>query len=86
MQAGPGDRVPLARARGRRDRGLLSPRERDCLLWLASGLRTREIAARMGLARVTVDLHLRNARRKLGAATLPQAVAKAVLDRQIRLV
>lgn len=39
--------------------------------------------ANTGIARVTVDLHLRGVRRKLRAATLPQAVAKACLFREI---
>ncbi|MBW8270378.1 helix-turn-helix transcriptional regulator [Caldovatus aquaticus] len=56
----------------------LSPRERECLSWLAAGLRNDRIAERMGIARATVDLHLARARRKLGAATREQALAKAL--------
>lgn len=66
-----------------RDRGLLTPRERECLVWLARGLRTAAIADRLGIALVTVDLHLKGARRKLGAATREEALAKAILGGQI---
>lgn len=56
----------------------LTPRERECLLWLARGLRNDGIAHRMGLRPVTVEFHLANARRKLGARTREQALAIAV--------
>ena len=58
----------------------LSPRETECLQWLAGGLRTKEIAARMGISPVTVELHLRNARTKLGAQSREQAVARAIAN------
>jgi len=61
----------------------LSGRERDCLTAVAGGLRTAQIADRLTLAEVTVNLYLRNARRKLAARTLPEAVAKAMLYGQI---
>jgi len=57
----------------------LSPRERECLLWLSRGLRTAAIADRLGIAQVTVDLHLKGARQKLNAATREEALAKAIL-------
>lgn len=66
-------------------RGLLSPRESECLQWTARGLRTKEIAARMGLRPVTVELYLKNARRKLNAATREQAVAIALTNGHIGL-
>ena len=63
--------------------GLLTPRERECLLWLGRGYRTAAIADRLGIAQVTVDLHFRGARRKLRAATREEALAKAILGGQI---
>lgn len=63
--------------------GQLTPRERECLLWLGRGFRTAAIADRLGIAQVTVDLHLRGARRKLRAATREEALAKAILGGQI---
>lgn len=61
----------------------LSSRERECLLWLARGLRNREIADRLNIAAVTVELHLKHARSKLGAATREEALAKAIVSGQI---
>lgn len=63
----------------------LTSRERECLSFLAAGLRPDRIADRLGLARVTVDLHLANARRRLKARTLPEAVAKALTYGQLTL-
>ncbi len=56
----------------------LSPREHDCLAFLAAGLRTQQIADRLGIKPVTVELHVRGARTKLNAQTREQAVAKAI--------
>jgi DNA-binding CsgD family transcriptional regulator len=56
----------------------LSRRERECLTWLAVGMRHDRIAERLGITRPTVELHLANARRKFGARTREQALAKAV--------
>ena len=57
---------------------VLSPRETECLQWLAAGLRTKEIADRMGIRPITVELHFRNARNRLGAQTREQALARAI--------
>lgn len=56
----------------------LTVRERDCLRYAADGLLQEAIAHRLDLARVTVETHLRNAKRKLKARTLSQAVARAI--------
>ncbi|MBD8893186.1 helix-turn-helix transcriptional regulator [Roseibium litorale] len=56
---------------------VLSRREHQCLSLIADGLRIKAIAAELGIKPVTVDLHLANARKKLGAATREQAVALA---------
>jgi DNA-binding CsgD family transcriptional regulator len=61
----------------------LTERERECLLWLSRGLRTSAIADRLGIAVVTVDLHIKGARTKLNAATREEALAKAILSGQI---
>jgi DNA-binding CsgD family transcriptional regulator len=62
----------------------LSVREKDCLQYLADGRRQDAIAQAMGLARVTVEMHLREARKKLGARTLNEAIAKALVFGEIR--
>lgn len=63
----------------------LSSRERDCMAHLAGGLRTTRIAERLGLSEATVEMHLRNARRKLNAATAAQAVARAIVFGEVSL-
>ncbi|WP_171060659.1 helix-turn-helix transcriptional regulator [Poseidonocella sp. HB161398] len=64
---------------------LLSSREHDALCYLASGLSNDQIAHRMGIAEVTVRHHVKNARRKMGARTREQAIAKAIVRGQLRL-
>lgn len=54
----------------------MSSRECDCLIYLAQGLRVARIAEKMSLSEATVNFHLRNARRKFQARTLPELVAK----------
>lgn len=56
----------------------ISARERDCLAWLSEGLNAAEIAERLAIRERTVHFHLSNARRKLKASSLPQAIAKAI--------
>ncbi|WP_201742140.1 helix-turn-helix transcriptional regulator [Mangrovicoccus ximenensis] len=56
----------------------LSGRERDVLGFLAAGLDNQQIAERLGLAEVTVRMHMAKARRKMGAATREQALALAM--------
>lgn len=52
----------------------LSPRERQMLLLVSQGLSTREIAADLSLSQRTVEMHRGNMMRKLGAATVIEAV------------
>jgi DNA-binding CsgD family transcriptional regulator len=63
----------------------LSPREKECLIWLARGLRAGQIADRLSLAKVTVDLHFSSARKKLGAATREQMLVIALMSGEIEL-
>ena len=56
----------------------LTPRERDALSWLAEGYRVDRIAEKMGLSNRTVEVHLANGRRRLGAKTREQALAIAL--------
>lgn len=57
----------------------LTPRERECLLWVIEGLRPQRIAHRLGTHVKTVEKQLDSARRKLGATTVAQAVATALV-------
>lgn len=57
----------------------LSTRERDCLVWLAVGLRPDRIANKMGVSEKAIEKYVLGARRKLKASTRDHAVAKAIL-------
>ncbi|EEW25684.1 helix-turn-helix transcriptional regulator [Rhodobacter ferrooxidans] len=61
----------------------LTPREVDCLSWLAAGLRPDQIAETLGIGYRTVDKYIVSARGKLRARTRDQAVAKALTLRLI---
>lgn len=56
----------------------LTHREIQCLEHLAVGERPQRIAAILGIAPITVEFHIRNARRKLGAKTREHAIAIVV--------
>ena len=59
--------------------GLLTPREREILAWVARGKTNREIAAGLYLAPGTVRKHLDNVYAKLGVGSRAGAVARAFL-------
>ncbi len=61
----------------------LSTREKACLQAVANGQRISAIAHDLKIAEVTVGLHLKNARKKLGARSLPEAVARGLVFQQI---
>lgn len=60
------------------DRPRLSPREVACLQWVARGKSMWEIGEILTISRRTVVFHIENAKRKLDAVTLPQAIATAL--------
>lgn len=61
-----------------RPRVSLSPREAECLLWTAYGLRSKEIADKLGITTKTVEHHLAKAKDKLGSKNRVDAVMRAV--------
>lgn len=63
----------------------LSPREEECLLWAAGGLRGSEIAARLSLREETVRFHLKGAAQKLNARNTTHAVSKALALNLLRI-
>jgi DNA-binding CsgD family transcriptional regulator len=63
----------------------LTLREIEVLQWAANGLRTTQIAYRMGIREVTVSKHFQSLRKKLGARTTEQALAIALRDRLLPL-
>lgn len=58
---------------------ILSPREQEIVQWIASGMRADQIAYQLDIKPVTVHMHLRSARHKLGAQTSAQMIARASL-------
>jgi DNA-binding NarL/FixJ family response regulator len=63
----------------------LNERETECLRLAARGRTSAEIAGDLGIGKRTVDFHIENACRKLGATTRIEAVAKATSGRLISL-
>ena len=56
----------------------LTQREKECLMWCAAGLRTKEIAYRMSISEKTVEFHLSNVGKRLNARNRTHAVARAL--------
>jgi len=56
----------------------LSPQQIEVLKNLLQGLSNKEIALNMGLAEVTVRLHLKGIFKKLGAKNRVHAIARAL--------
>ena len=56
----------------------LSKRERECILWLSEGYRTKDIALKLDISPSAVALYLNNARKKLDAQSHAHLVAKAI--------
>jgi DNA-binding CsgD family transcriptional regulator len=63
----------------------LTQRERECLIWAATGRTAIETGSALALSKATIVYHLANARRKLGAANSREAVSKAVALKLIAL-
>lgn len=61
----------------------LTPRERECLSWVAVGKTDWEIAQILTIAEQTVHEYVQNALIKLNATTRAQAVAIAIFTKQI---
>ena len=58
----------------------LTHRELECIRWVAAGQTDTEIAILLNVSQTTVRTHIDQARRKLGARTRSQAVARLVLS------
>lgn len=57
--------------------GLLTPRERDVLPLIVSGLLNKQAAAELGISEVTLQIHRRNIMQKMEAASLADLVRVA---------
>jgi len=55
----------------------LTPREREILALVSSGLLNKQIAAELGLAEITVKIHRGHIMKKMGAKSLADLVRKA---------
>jgi LuxR family transcriptional regulator, activator of conjugal transfer of Ti plasmids len=60
-------------------RPCLTQRERSCLQWAARGKSASDTAEIIRVSRRTVVFHTENAKRKLGVATVQQAVVKGLM-------
>lgn len=58
----------------------MSARELECLRWVAAGKTDWEIGVILSISATTVKFHVNGARRKLGARTRAQAVARLMLS------
>ena len=63
----------------------LNLREREILTRAAAGQTSKEIAAELGIAKITVDIHVGTILTKLGALNRNQAIAKAIVHDLIQL-
>ncbi|HUO89814.1 MAG TPA: LuxR family transcriptional regulator [Rhizomicrobium sp.] len=61
----------------------LTPRERECLSWVAAGKTDWEISQILNIAEQTAHEYVQNALTKLNATTRAQAVAVAIFTKQI---
>lgn len=61
----------------------LTTREKQCLSYLALGLRLQELADRIGISTKTAEKQIASAKKKLGANTREQAVAIAISNKLI---
>lgn len=64
----------------------LNVREREILTLAASGKTSKEIAETMGMAKITVDMHVGIILNKMGALNRNQAIAKAIANKLIRVM
>ena len=62
----------------------LSPRQRDCLTWVALGKSSMDIGEILGISVETVNEYVAGACSKLGVRTRTQAVLEAIWSGQIR--
>ena len=63
----------------------LNIRERDILTLAAAGKTSKEIAAAVGVAKITIDMHVGAILSKMGALNRNQAIAKAIANKLIEV-
>lgn len=78
------DSVVNLRSRSGGASSTLTPREIECLQWIAGGKTSAEIAIILSLSEHTVNFHLKNVIYKLKASNRTHAVALALSNKQIK--
>jgi DNA-binding NarL/FixJ family response regulator len=73
-----------ARAKPQPQQTRLNDREAEILTWVGRGMGSTEIGRLLHLSKRTVDFHVDNARRKLGAGTRVEAVLRATASGLIK--
>ncbi len=63
----------------------ITPRESDCLYWVAMGKTDDQISALLNIGKWTVNGHLQSAKHKLGSPSRSAAVARAIVAGIINL-
>ena len=63
----------------------LNVQEREILTFAAAGKTSKEIASVLGIAKITVDMHMGIIMSKMGALNRNQAIAKAIANKLIRV-
>lgn len=58
---------------------ILSPREKEILLWGADGKTSEEIAIILGLSQDSINFHYKSIQKKLGTTNRAQAIAHAIV-------
>ncbi len=65
-------------SRTKKDSSALSPRERECVAWVAEGKTDWDIGEILGISQSTAHFHVENAKKKLQVPTRVQLVVKAI--------
>jgi DNA-binding NarL/FixJ family response regulator len=73
----PRDAAPTRMAAAPHETFGLTPRELELMTLVVSGLKNRDVAARLGISEGTAKLHLYNVYKKLGVATRVELVLRA---------
>ena len=67
------------------DPALLTPREKECLVWAKEGKTNWEISRILGVAERTIEFHIGNVIRKLSASNRITAIVMAIQDGLLEL-